>query len=331
MKRLALAFLVSLGIHVLAYALAFRVRRAEPRTGDGPRLTPYPECVTLAEVVSAETREPPGRREGDGSRGVPAGTAAGAPESGPAEKRGEGTEETAGAGGSGGSGRPQAACRGRYAPLAGPIARRSGTGPAAADSTARGRLAGWRSGWDFSGIQGPADAVGASQRKRSGLADGFKPQAPAPKPEKNPPRFDFKPSAVQVRAMATLYRRGPATQKDLYLELDPGARMTASLFDRELDFLVSKGFLTRKKISPQNLFTFITPLGAVPVEMSRLNRLNPVYEYRAQVDRAKLLAFLQSRETGLRDRLLKASARDTAAVGRALRECERNMAKLAEE
>jgi hypothetical protein len=323
MKRLAFAFLISLGVHILAYTLAFRTRPAEPDRSDEPLLSLYPEFVTLSAT------SPPGVSVRPARAGIGAAPGDGGREG----SQEEGTREgrPVGPAGGGGSGRPETTHGGRFTPLAGPIARRPAGRSAAADSTARGRIKGWRSGWDFSGVRAPADAVGESMRIKSGLSDVFRPGAPPSKPEKNPVQFDFMPSEVQVHAMASVYKKDKATQKDLYLDLDSSAPMTASLFNRELEFLVSKGFLTRKKISPENLFTFMTPFGAMPVEMSRKNRLNPVYEYKAQVDRTKLLSFLQSHETQLSDRLLQSSRRDTAAVAGALRECRRSMAALVRE
>jgi hypothetical protein len=129
--------------------------------------------------------------------------------------------------------------------------------------------------------------------------------------------------------MATLYKKGKATQTDLYLALDPSIPMTAATLNRQLDFLVEKGLVTRKKISPENLFGIATPLGVIGIEMSRKNRLNPVYEYKSQVDREKLLAYLQSNEFLLHERLKKTAAKDSAAVQRLIRRCEREMGILA--
>ena len=265
-----------------------------------------------------DSRTPPGGGPGHGGGGEPRAIVASA-NAGEAE-------------GSESPGRQTSRIGSRYIPVSGPVAKRPYAGSAAADSVAAARVRDWwKSGWDFSGIRPPADAAGEMMRKKSGLADVFRPNAPRPKPEKNPVRFDFMPSEVHVRAMASVYRRQKPTQKDLYLDLDAGRPMTAALFNRELDFLVSKGFLTRKKISPENPLMLVTPVGAVPVEMSRLNRLNPVYEYKAQVDQSILRAYMQSQETRLRDRLVRAAVKDTAAVGRTLRECVRSLAALAEE
>jgi hypothetical protein len=60
--------------------------------------------------------------------------------------------------------------------------------------------------------------------------------------------------------------------------------------------------------------------------MSGRNRRNPVYEYKALVPRQTLLAFLQSHEFFLAERLRKASPKDTALVRSLLRRCERGMA-----
>ncbi|MBN2201184.1 hypothetical protein JW777_04455 [bacterium] len=335
MRRLSSAFLISLGAHILIFLLVFRTQTPESGPSAGPFLMLYAEL----EVVPAGSRSVPSGRQGRSDAGPASPDAAGDVSGGLPERESGGAERlnatsgTAGpADGSGLPGRETARSGSRYLPVAGPVSRRTYAGSAAADSAAAAHVRDWRkSEWDFSGVRPPADAAGEMMRKRSGLADVFRPDAPQPKPEKNPVRFDFMPSEIQVRAMASVYRKEKPTQKDLYLDLDPGRPMTASIFNRELEFLVSKGFLTRKKISPQNPLMLVTPVGAVPVEMSRLNRLNPVYEYKPQVDRSRLLAFLQSHQTRLRDRLVRAAAQDSAAAARALAECERSMAALAEE
>jgi hypothetical protein len=149
------------------------------------------------------------------------------------------------------------------------------------------------------------------------------------KEEKNPVQLDFLPDETHVQVMAALYKNGKATQKDLYLSLDPSIPMTAGLFDRQLDFLVEKGLVTRKKISPENLFGIATPFGVLGFEMSRKNKLNPVYEYKSQLDREKLLAYLQSNEFLLHEKLKRTAAGDTAAVHRLIHRCEKEMGILA--
>jgi len=109
------------------------------------------------------------------------------------------------------------------------------------------------------------------------------------------PRFDFIPTRAQIEALAYLFRNDEATQIDLYANLDSAAGVTARHFDDELDFLVRKGFVTRKKISPRH--TLMVGAGgiAVPIELSRKNRLNPVWDYQPRVDRIRLRHYLQSR------------------------------------
>jgi hypothetical protein len=334
MRRLTSAFLISVGVHIFLLSLTFRLRTDEPVPVVEPSLALYTELEviperTLSVSTDGQTRSDAGTAFLDAAEGISGGDSG---HDGAGEARGKAPSGSAGeTDGSGPSGRETNRRGSRFTPVAGPVFRRPYAGSAAADGVAAEHVRSWRSEWDFSGVRPKADAAGDYMRLKSGLAGIFRPEAHQPKPEKNPVRFDFMPTEVQVRAMASVYSRKKATQNDLYLDLDPGRPMTASLYNRELDFLVSKGFLTRKKISPQNLLMLVTPVGAVPVEMSRLNRLNPVFEYKAQVDRSKLLAYMQSQETRLRDRLLRATAEDSAATGRALAECERSMAALAEE
>jgi hypothetical protein len=336
MRRLSSAFLISLGAHILVLSLAFRMRTADPVLIAEPSLALYTELEVIPEGTLSVSGVTQARSDAATASPSPGAfenvSGVGSGRDGAGETRGNAPSGNAGEpDGSGPPGRETARRWSRFTPVAGPVSRRPYAGSAAADSAAAAHVRNWRSECDFSGVGPKADAAGDYMRQKSGLAGIFRPQAPQPGPEKNPVRFDFMPTEVQVRAMASVYRKEKASQNDLYLDLDPGRPMTASLFNRELDFLVSKGFLTRKKISPQNLLMLVTPVGAVPVEMSRLNRLNPVFEYKAQVDRSKLLAYMQSQETRLRDRLLRAAAEDSAAARRALAECERSMAALAED
>lgn len=125
------------------------------------------------------------------------------------------------------------------------------------------------------------------------------------------PRFDFIPSRAQIEALAYLFRNDEATQIDLYAHLDPAAGVTAAHFDDELAFLVRKGFVTRKKISPQNILMAGAAGFAVPIELSRKNRLNPVWDYRPRVDRIRLRHYLQSRLFLLEERF-KTSPSDSS-------------------
>lgn len=106
-----------------------------------------------------------------------------------------------------------------------------------------------------------------------------------------PPRFDFMPTEVQIRAMAHVLKSTKATQIEIYKHMDVNQPITAEGMNRSLDVLVNKGFLKRKKVSPENIFTFF----GIPIEMSSLNRKNEIYEYEPKLTRNKIMDFLQAR------------------------------------
>lgn len=104
------------------------------------------------------------------------------------------------------------------------------------------------------------------------------------------PQFDFIPNMAQIRAMTILYEKGKATQLDIYPLLDTSQPITAEGFDKHLETLVKKGFLTKKKISPELSFS----LFGLPIEMSAKNRKNPLYQYEPKVEKTKIIDFLQA-------------------------------------
>jgi len=120
---------------------------------------------------------------------------------------------------------------------------------------------------------------------------------------KKRPQFDFLPSDAQLQGMAEIYKKGGGTPLDIYPLIKTKNTITAELFDKELEQLVEKGFLSREKISPQNLFTIATPVGGVPVEMSRKNILNPVYHYKPLVYKNQLKAYLESQIFDLNEKM----------------------------
>ncbi len=132
--------------------------------------------------------------------------------------------------------------------------------------------------------------------------------------KKIPPKFDFIPTETQLHTLTHLYKKGKATQVDIYPNLETSKPMTAEGLNRSLDFLVKKGFLTKKKISPQNIFTIQTPIGVFPIEMSRKNLLNPVYLYEPRVDRTQLMAYLQAIRFLLQEKLRSAPADSSTLV-----------------
>jgi len=321
MKRLAIAFLLSTMLHCLVFWIAFRHGGGERPAVNGTWLEMHPEWIPDENPAAPYRSSAAGRAPAGGSAaGLPAGP--GIPE-----------DAAAGASGAGGSEQAGIPVPKPLLPLRSPFASGGSAAKTDADSLAAGRVAEWFAEQDFSGVKAFHDAVDERMRSRAGGSEVFSPwkgrTAESHKEEKNPVRLDFLPNETHVQVMAALYEKGKATQKDLYLALDPSIPMTAAILDGQLDFLVEKGLVTRKKISPENLLGIATPFGMIPIEMSRKNRLNPVYEYKIQVGREKLLAYLQSNEFLLHERLGKAAAKDTAMVQRLIRRCEKGMEILA--
>lgn len=108
-------------------------------------------------------------------------------------------------------------------------------------------------------------------------------------------RNDFVPSNLQLHVLRFLWEEGIATQSDIYASLDTLYPITAELLNRQLERMLALGLVERKLISPQNLFTFISPIKIFQIEMSAKNRKNRVYLYRPRVDRRTILRFLLSR------------------------------------
>jgi hypothetical protein len=124
--------------------------------------------------------------------------------------------------------------------------------------------------------------------------------------EQNPARFDFIPTPLQVMAMASVYRLKEPDQVQLYSSIDPQLPVTASGFDANLEYLVKKGFLKRKKVSPELKLAVGSLFGGANIEMSRKNALNPRYEYTATVDRNTLISYFQAQIYTLNDSLRSA-------------------------
>jgi hypothetical protein len=322
MRRLTIAFLISTMLHVLVFFVAFRHRGGEKPSSDGPMLIMYPEWIPIENTpADSRTSDSGGSSTGRSAPGYP-----GEP----------GLSEDAAAEGASGGGESAPAgipVPKPMVPLRSPFAVHGTSAKAKTDSLTAGRVADWFAEQDFSGVKAFHDAVDERIQRRAGGSDVFSPwkgrTAESHREEKNPIQLDFLPDETHVQVMSTLYEKGKATQKDLYLALDPSIPMTAGLLNKQLDFLVETGLLTRKKISPENLLGIATPFGVIPVEMSRKNKLNPVYEYKTQVEREKIMAYLQSNEFLLHERLKKAAPKDTAMVQRLIRRCEKGMGILA--
>jgi len=129
------------------------------------------------------------------------------------------------------------------------------------------------------------------------------------KQKNNKVQFDFIPTQNQIIALKILFNKKEASQIDLYKSLDFRSPVTAKLFDKELSQLVDKGFLKRKKVSPQLIFNMF----GVPIEMSSKNIKNPIYKYETCISRPQIITFLQSQLFLLEEKLAK-SQKDIAVI-----------------
>ncbi len=109
--------------------------------------------------------------------------------------------------------------------------------------------------------------------------------------KENPPQLNFIPSETQLNIISILSDNDDATQLEIYSFLSSRPSVTMEILNKELDLLTYKGFLTRKKISPQLIFNFF----GTPIEMSRKNQLNPIYRYTLNIKKQDLLSYLQSK------------------------------------
>jgi len=103
-------------------------------------------------------------------------------------------------------------------------------------------------------------------------------------------RYNLIPSNLQLEVLKKLWGESTTTNMKLYASLDSTYLITAENFGRQLNRMVNLGIVERKIISPQNLFSFITPFTVFQIEMSGLNRRNKVYLYRTNVDKEKNIA-----------------------------------------
>ncbi|NOY76494.1 MAG: hypothetical protein GXO76_01360 [Calditrichaeota bacterium] len=100
------------------------------------------------------------------------------------------------------------------------------------------------------------------------------------------------PSDLEIEVLDQLWSDPLATDPELYIKLPPYLRITAEQFEQVLSQMVREGLLARKQVSPQNLFTILTPFGATQIEESSLNRKNRVFQYRPLVNRKEILSLV---------------------------------------
>ncbi|MDZ7262196.1 MAG: hypothetical protein ONB05_08845, partial [candidate division KSB1 bacterium] len=106
--------------------------------------------------------------------------------------------------------------------------------------------------------------------------------------------LDYVPSRLEIKVLRTLWEEKEAPGETIYARLDTSWHITAEDLNSVLEHLTEIGFVSRKKISPQNTFTIATPLGSYGIEMSELNRKNSVYLYKPIIQRDDLLRFFNA-------------------------------------
>ena len=132
----------------------------------------------------------------------------------------------------------------------------------------------------------------------------FNPILQPEKQKKNPVQFDFIPSEAQLQSLRQLFHKGKASQLELYPNLILSRPITAEDFNRSLDMLVKKGFVSRKKISPENILY----VQGIPIELSARNRKNPVYLYTVNVRKNQTITYLQAKLYQLKEELAASMA-----------------------
>ena len=132
----------------------------------------------------------------------------------------------------------------------------------------------------------------------------FNPILQTEKEKEIPVQFNFIPSEAQLQSLRQLYEKGKVSQLELYPNLLLSRPITAEDFDKSLEMLVKKGFVTRKKISPENILY----VQGIPIELSSKNRKNPVYLYTANIDKNQTITYLQARLYQLKEEMAASMA-----------------------
>lgn len=106
-------------------------------------------------------------------------------------------------------------------------------------------------------------------------------------------RMQIIPSENDVRILKTLWEEKKASGSEIYRHLD-SARVTASGLQEILADMTDRGLVTRAQTSPRNEFTFVTPFGAIPIEMSALNRKNREFVYEPIIGADEMWSYLDA-------------------------------------
>lgn len=110
-------------------------------------------------------------------------------------------------------------------------------------------------------------------------------------------KFDFIPTPSQIHILDHLFRANQATQIELYASADSCNQWTYQQFQGCMDALFDKGWISREKISPEQIFNFF----GLPIEMSLRNKKNPLYQYKPNISRQVLIRYIESHRQKVRD------------------------------
>jgi len=126
----------------------------------------------------------------------------------------------------------------------------------------------------------------------SGVANGFKKFFSDDNPHIKRQMVAHPPSLTEISVLNQLWKSGSKRDYELFVNLDTTLKITLQDLNQILSHMTQKGWLSREKVSPENLFTIATPVGAMQIEMSKLNRKNPVFEYQPRVRKYEVLTAL---------------------------------------
>jgi len=106
-------------------------------------------------------------------------------------------------------------------------------------------------------------------------------------------RLQIIPSENEIRILKTLWIEKQASGGEIYRHMD-SVRVTAAGLDEILAAMTDRGLLARRQISPRHEFTFVTPFGALPIEMSGRNRKNREYVYEPMISADEMWTYLDA-------------------------------------
>jgi len=141
------------------------------------------------------------------------------------------------------------------------------------------------------------------EKLKEDYPDQFKSDSEKPQIKKIDLYSDYICDKTEAKVLSYLFKQNQGTQIDIYSNYDFTDSITANQLNERLDKLVNMGFLSRKKISPQLPFTISAIFIQIPIEMSKKNRENPVYEYQPLINKNNLITYLQAKLYRLKKRL----------------------------